>query len=62
MINPFRIKRNYNTMIEEEKKLFPNADVYGQNDITKKKMKQNILKPKITQVENLVNLIDDLNL
>ena len=62
MINPFRIKRNYNTMIEEEKKLFPNADVYGPNNITKKKMKQNILKPKITQVENLVNLIDDLNL
>ena len=44
MINPFRIKRNYNSMIEEEKKLFPNADIYGPNNNTKKKMKLNNLK------------------
>ena len=62
MINPFRIKRNYNNMIEEEKKLFPNADIYGPNNNTKKKMKQYILKLKITQIENLANLIEDLNL
>ena len=49
-------------MIEVEKKLFPNDDVYGPNNFTKKTMKQNILKPKITLVKNLVNLIDDLNL
>ena len=62
MINLFGIKRNYNTMIEKEKKLFSNADIYGTNNNTKKKMKQNNLKLKITQVENLVNLINDLNL
>ena len=48
-------------MIEEEK-LFPNADVYWINNNIKKKMKQYILKPKIAQVVNLVNLIEDLNL
>ena len=48
-------------MIEEEK-LFPNADVYWINIKIKKKMKQYILKPKIAQVVNLVNLIEDLNL
>ena len=51
----FNRRRNYNTMIEEDKEIFINAGVYESINIIKIKFKYNNYKYEITRIENWVN-------
>ena len=45
-------------MIKEQKEIFPNEEIDGHNTRTKK-IELNKLTTKLSQVENLANLIED---